>query len=116
MPDQKGTYKEVIEFMSRGLVMTAAEGNALSAPIIRALSEGARLGVLDASQSITNTETGKTNTVYRLRPAPGVPNSHKQTWKDRALALEAKFEELKAKYETACASIDRLEARLTKGS
>ena len=112
MPNQQGTYKEVIAFVAGDRQMTAAEGNALSAPIIRALSELASEGLVDASTLTINEETGRPNTLYRALVRPGMAKPPaKQTWKDRALALERELKELRVKYEVACRTIDRLESK-----
>lgn len=110
MPDSQGTYKQVIAFVAEGREMSAVEGNALAAPIIRALSELSDEGLVDATQSILNSETGRMNTLYRLQVGQGKARPAKESWKERALALEAELKELKTKYECACNSIDRLEA------
>lgn len=111
MPSKQGTYKEIIAFVAGERQMTAVEGNALSAPIIRALSELASEGLIDASQVVVNEDTGRVNTLYRVLDKPNKQQPAKQTWKDKALALEAELKELKAKYHVACQTIDRLEKK-----
>jgi len=112
MPGQAGTYKEVIAFIVGSRTMSAAEGNAASAPIIRALSELADEGVLDASEKVVNQETGMPNTVYRYTGKVLGPRKKEETWKTYGLRLEKELEQLQKKYESCCSTIDRQEKQL----
>lgn len=93
MPGQQGTYQQVIYFMLGFDPIPATEGNAKSAPIIRALSELAEEGWLDASVKVPNPyplakgQRARPNTLYRWvgRKLEGRP---KETWKEYALRLE----------------------------
>jgi hypothetical protein len=109
MPGQKGTIYDVIAFIAGGVLLPAADGNKLSAPIIRALSEGASSGRLDDSEDFFNTLTGQPNTVYRWLAAPKAAKVKAATWKERYAELEARYKELQLKYECACNTIDRLD-------
>jgi hypothetical protein len=92
MPNQRGTYKEIIDFITRGHTMSAAEGNALSAPIIRALNAGERAGTLDAKEEAISEITGKPNTVYRWLETPGEPMVEGETAREKIERLEAQLE------------------------
>jgi hypothetical protein len=111
MPLRRGTIYGVIEVVAGGAQMGAAAGNRLSAPVIRALSEGASSGRLDDRAYIINVETGQRNTVYEYLDVPRTAKRDKPTWKEKFEALEAKYKDLATKYEVACNSIDRLTAR-----
>ncbi len=86
-------YKDVIAHITADFVGSAAEGNARAAPIIRALSEGHDLGVLQGRK------VGK-RTLYRWVGESGVPREKNPTYKQRYESLLETVSEKDERIET----------------
>lgn len=110
MPQQQGTYQQVIDFIAGTNDVPIADGNAISAPIISALSELYYEGWLNGEIKIPNPRARKTytkkgklrkpkaNTLYRWLGYKGPEVPKDESWKEYAERLE---KELKlAKEET----------------
>lgn len=106
------TVEQVIHYMVGDRLMTAVEGKRLSQPVYRALSEGADAGIVDDTESVINPDTKQPNTLYRLLKVPGPAKTKDLTWKQRALAAEAKLRELEGQYRICCNTVDKQEAKI----
>lgn len=110
--EPRATAEQLINFITGGQVMTAVEGKRISQPVYRALSEGAKAGILSDDEQVVNPDTGFPNTVYRLLKVARSAKPERETWKGKALRLESEMKDLRERCDFLVDQNDRLREKL----